>query len=221
MVGHTPTREDDPMPNRRRTSRRPVTPLLAVACLLVFGTAGAADTWAWFAEPFSVEVATMHPEAGAMEGTIVVDATAVRTEWRFAGMEQVVVARPEGEGVRLSMLVPGAGVQEVLLSGADAFEHLVHGYVAAVTAPEDPRHPCTRSPETHRCTFEGDETVDGRDLERWRIDASARDGSSRGQWFWFDRAAGLVVAALDDTGAELTFSDHRRGPVDPAAFELP
>ena len=209
------------MPNRRRTSRRLVTPLVAIAGLLALGTVSAADTWAWFAEPFSVEVLTMHPEAGTIEGTIVVDAHAVRTEWRFAGLVQVVVARPEGGSVRLRMVVPGAGTQEVVLSGADAHEHLVHGYVAAVTAPDDPSHPCVRSPDTHRCTFEAQETIEGRDLERWRIDASARDGSTHGQWFWFDRQSGLVVAALDDTGAELTFSDHRRGPVDPAAFELP
>ena len=209
------------MLERPRMARRVVMALVGAAILVLGGAAVAADTWAWFAEPFSVEVATVHPEAGAMEGTIVVDAHAVRTEWRFAGMVQVTVARPEGATVRLRMAVPGAGTQEIVLSGPDAYEHLVHGYVAAVTAPEDPRHPCTRSPETHRCTFEGDETIDGRDLERWRIDADARDGSVHGQWFWFERSTGLVMAALDDTGAELTFSDHQRGPVDPGAFELP
>ncbi len=209
------------MRDRRRRSHRLVIALAATLAVVMSGGVGAADTWVWFAEPFSVEVASVHPEAGAMEGTIVVDAHAVRTEWRFSGMEQVVVARPEGETVRLRMVVPGAGIQELVLTGSDAYEHLVHGYVAVVTAPEDPRHPCTRSPGTHRCSFEGDETIDGRDLERWRIEADDRAGGVHGQWFWFDRAAGVVVAALDDTGAELTFSGHRRGPVDPSAFELP
>lgn len=207
----------------RSVPRRFVAPhvLVLVAIALATPSATAADAWSWFAEPFSVEVTTVHPEAGAMDGTIVVDAHAVRTEWRFAGMEQVTVARPEGDSVRLRMVVPGSGTQEVVLTGSDAFEHLVHGYVAAVTAPDDPRHPCTRSPDTHRCTFEGEEVIDGRTLERWRIDADARDGSTYGQWFWFDRGAGVVVSALDDSGAEFSFRAHQRGSVDPAAFDLP
>ncbi len=39
--------------------------------------------------------------------------------------------------------------------------------------------------------------------------------------FWYDRDAGLVVRALDDAGADLVLSDHGRGPVDPARFEVP
>jgi len=30
-----------------------------------------------------------------------------------------------------------------------------------------------------------------------------------------------VVQTLDDTGADLVFSEHVRGPVDPAQFEVP
>lgn len=178
-------------------------------------------TWSWFAEPFEVRVLADHPQAGPMEGRIVVAADAVRVEWRVAGVPQVSVARPEGDGVRLWLGMPDGSVNEVLLGGVDAFEWRVHGYVAAVTAPDDPRHPCTATPDTHRCAREGDETVDGRPLERWRIEADTRDGGTHAQTFWFDRAEGVVVRALDETGADLRFVDHRRGPVDPAAFDLP
>ncbi len=194
--------------------------LLAVAVLALAGAASA-ETWSWFAEPFSVDVHMSHPDTGAMAGTIVVDAHAVRTEWRIAGTEQVTVAMPDGDSVRMWALLPDGSTQSFTLTGPDTHELLVHGYIAAVTEPEDPRHPCTRSPETHRCTFEADETVDGSVLERWRIEVDGRDGGAHGRWFWFDRGAGLVVKGLDDAGTELTYSGHRRGPVDQSAFEVP
>jgi len=180
-----------------------------------------AQAWSWFAEPFSVRVASAHPQAGTMEGLIVVDANAVRTEWSVGGMVQVTVARPEGAAVRLRSLMPDGSVTEFVLTGVDAYELLVQGYVAAVTPPEDPRHPCVASPDTHRCEHQADETVDGLALERWRIESDTRAGAVHGQAFWFDRAAGVVVRALDDGGADLRFFDHRPGPVDPGAFELP
>jgi hypothetical protein len=197
--------------------------LFALLALLPpsFAATAHAQAWSWFAEPFSVRVSTVHPQAGAIEGLIVVDFGAVRTEWSVAGMVQVSVARPEGDGARYRSLMPDGSVVEAVLTGADAYELLVQGYVAAVTPPEDPRHPCTASPKTHRCTLQAEETVDGRVLERWRIESDTRDGAVHGQLFWFDRAAGLVVRALDDSGADLRFSDHRRGPVDPGAFDLP
>ena len=196
--------------------------LMLVALLLALAVGSAhAETWSWFVEPFSVRVATTHPQAGPMEGLIVVGADAVRTEWSIGGMLQVSVARPAGDAVRLKALLPGGGVHEVLLTGPDAYELLVQGYVAAVTPPEDPRHPCTATPDTHRCAFEAEETIDGLTLERWRIESPGRDGAPHAQTFWFDRSAGLVMRALDATGADLRFSDHQRGPVDPAAFELP
>jgi len=197
--------------------------LFALLALLPpsFAATAHAQAWSWFAEPFSVRVSTVHPQAGAIEGLIVVDAQAVRTEWSVGGMVQVSVARPEGDGARYRSLMPDGSVVEAVLTGADAYELLVQGYVAAVTPPEDPRHPCSASPETHRCTLQAEETVDGRVLERWRIESDTRDGAVHGQLFWFDRAAGLVVRALDDSGADLRFSDHRRGPVDPGAFGLP
>ena len=188
---------------------------------LSFAASAQAPSWSWFAEPFSVRVATVHPQAGPMEGLIVVDADAVRTEWSVGGMLQVSVARPEGAGVRLRSLMPDGSVADFLLTGVDAYEVLVQGYVAAVTPPEDPRHPCVASPSTHRCERQADETVDGRALERWRIESDTRDGAVHGQLFWFDRAAGVVVRALDDGGADLRFSDHRRVPLDAGAFELP
>ena len=194
--------------------------LLAVLSL-PFAASAHAQPWSWFAEPFSVRVATVHPQAGTVEGLIVVDADAVRTEWSFGGMLQVSVARPEGDSVRLRSLMADGSVADFLLTGVDAYELLVQGYVAAVTPPEDPRHPCVASPNTHRCERQADETVGGRSLERWRIEADTRDGAVHGQLFWFDRAAGVVVRALDDGGADLRFSDHRRGPVDAGAFELP
>ncbi|MBW6455582.1 MAG: hypothetical protein K0A98_06830 [Trueperaceae bacterium] len=194
--------------------------LLAVLSSILPASAQA-QSWSWFAEPYSVRVATVHPQAGAMEGLIVVDADAVRTEWSFGGMLQVSVARPEGDGVRLRSLMPDGSVADVLLTGVAAYELLVQGYVAAVTPPEDPRHPCSASPDTHRCALQAEETLDGRALERWRIESDTRDGGVHGQLFWFDRAAGVVVRALDDAGADLRFSDHRRGPVDAGAFELP
>jgi len=46
-------------------------------------------------------------------------------------------------------------------------------------------------------------------------------GGTVGQLFRCDRDAGLVVQALADAGADLVFSDHVRGPVDPAQFEVP
>ncbi len=197
--------------------------LFALLALLPpsFAATARAQAWSWFAEPFSVRVATVHPQAGPVEGLVVVDAQAVRTEWSVAGMVQVSVALPEDEGARYRSLMPDGSVVEAVLTGADAYELLVQGYVAAVTPPEDPRHPCTASPDTHRCELQADETVDGRALERWRIESDTRDGAVHGQLFWFDRAAGLVVRALDDSGADLRFSDHRRGPVDPGAFDLP
>lgn len=172
--------------------------LFALLALLPpsFAATARAQAWSWFAEPFSVRVATVHPQAGPVEGLVVVDAQAVRTEWSVAGMVQVSVALPEDEGARYRSLMPDGSVVEAVLTGADAYELLVQGYVAAVTPPEHPRHPCTASPDT-------------------------RDGAVHGQLFWFDRAAGLVVRALDDSGADLRFSDHRRGPVDPGAFDLP
>jgi hypothetical protein len=194
--------------------------LLAVLPVLLAANAHA-QSWSWFAEPFSVRVATVHPQAGAMEGLIVVGADAVRTEWSVGGMLQVSVARLEGDGVRLHSSLPDGSVAELLLTGVDAYELLVQGYVAAVTPPEDPRHPCSASPDTHRCALQGEETVDGRALERWRIESDTRDGAVHGQQFWFDRADGVVVRALDDAGADLRFSDHRRGPVDAGVFELP
>lgn len=200
-------------------------PRARIACIavlpLLFAASAHAQAWPWFAEPFTVRVATVHPQAGPMDGLIVVDAEAVRTEWSIGGTLQVSVARPEGDGVRLRSLMPDGTVVDLLLSGADAYELLIQGYVAAVTPPEDPRHPCVASPTTHRCVRQTDETVDGRTLERWRIESDTRDGAVHGQLFWFDRADGVVVRALDDNGAELRFSDHRRGPVDPAAFALP
>lgn len=198
----------------------------AVACALALLIAAPparaqAGTWSWFAEPFEVRVATDHPQAGPMEGRIVVAAEAVRVEWWVAGTHQLSVARPEGDGVRLRMVATGVGPQDVLLTGDDAFEWRVQGYVAAVTPPDDPRHPCVATPETHRCTREGDETLDGRAVERWRLEGLTRGGGRHGQTFWFDRAAGVVVRALDETGADLRFFDHRRGPIDPGAFDLP
>ena len=201
-------------------TRRARLALLAALPVLLAATAHA-QSWSWFAEPFSVRVATAHPQAGPMEGLIVVAADAVRTEWSVGGMLQVSVARPEGDGVRLRSALPDGSVADLLLTGVDAYELLVQGYVAAVTPPEDPRHPCSASPDTHRCALQAEETVDGRTLERWRIESDTRDGAVHGQLFWFDRADGVVVRALDDTGADLRFSDHRRGPVDAAAFELP
>ena len=180
-----------------------------------------AQAWSWFAEPFSVRVAMAHPQAGPMEGVIVVDAQAVRTEWSFGGMVQVSVARPEGDGVRVRSLMPDGSVVDLMLTGVDAYELLVQGYVAAVTPPEDSLHPCTASPGTHRCSLQAEESVDGRVLERWRIESDTRAGAVHGQLFWFDRATGLVMRALDDGGADLRFSDHRRGPIDPGAFDLP
>ena len=206
------------MPSRSPLHVRPT--LVALLLAVVAGSAQA-ETWSWFSEPFSVRVTTIHPQAGSMEGLIVVDAHAVRTEWVVGGMTQVSVQRPEGAGARVRSLMPDGSVAEFVLTGVDAYELVVQGYVAAVTPPEDSRHPCTATPETHRCAFEAEETVDGRSLERWRIESDTRDGAVHGQLFWFDRATGLVVRALDDGGADLRFSDHRRGPVDPAAFELP
>ena len=194
---------------------------ILVSLLALLAASAHAQSWSWFAEPFSVRVAMTHPQAGPMEGVVVVDAQAVRTEWSFGGMVQVSVARPEGDGVRVRSLMPDGSVVDLWLTGVDAYELLVQGYVAAVTPPEDPLHPCTASAGTHRCTRQAEETVDGRVLERWRIESDTRDGAVHGQVFWFDRAAGLVVRALDDGGADLRFSDHRRGPVDPEAFELP
>jgi len=206
------------MPNR--VARHALFALLA-SLPPSFAATAHAQAWSWFAEPFSVRVSTVHPQAGAIEGRIVVDAGAVRTEWSVGGMVQVSVARPEGDGARYRSLMPDGSVVEAVLTGADAYELLVQGYVAAVTPPEDPRHPCSASRETHRCALQAEETVDGRVLERWRIESDTRDGAVHGQLFWFDRAAGLVVRALDDSGADLRFSDHRRGPVDPGAFDLP
>jgi hypothetical protein len=196
---------------------------LALLALLpvLFAATAHAQSWSWFAEPYSVRVATVHPQAGPMEGLIVVDADAVRTEWSIGGMLQVSVARPEGDGVRLRSLMPDGSVADLLLTGVDAYELLVQGYVAAVTPPEDERHPCVASPATHRCEHQADETVDGRVLERWRIESDTRDGAVHGQLFWFDRTAGVVVRALDDAGADLRFSDHRRGPVEAGVFDLP
>ena len=194
---------------------------LLVALPALLAASAHAQSWSWFVEPFSVRVATVHPQAGAMEGLIVVDAGAVRTEWSVGGMVQVSVARPDGDGVRYRSLMPDGSVVEAVLTGADAYELVVQGYVAAVTSPEDPRHPCTASPETHRCALQAEETVDGQVLERWRIESDTRDGAVHGQLFWYDRAAGVVVRALDDGGADLRFTDPRRGPVDAGAFELP
>ncbi len=200
-------------------------PSLAHGAAMVFVLALAAlahaGTWSWFVEPFSVDLATTHPEAGAMQGRIVVDAHALRTEWTIGGMVQVTIAKPEGDAVRVWALLPDGSASAFVLTGTDAYELLVQGYVPVVTAPEDPRHPCTASPETHRCTFEADEVIDGRTLERWRIASDTRDGRVHGQQFWFDREAELVMRALDDTGADLVFSNHQRGPVDQAAFEVP
>ena len=194
---------------------------ILVSLLALLAGSAHAQSWSWFAEPFSVRVSTVHPQAGAIEGLIVVDAGAVRTEWSVGGMVQVSVARPEGDGVRYRSLMPDGSVVEAVLTGVDAYELLVQGYVAAVTSPEDPRHPCTASPDTHRCARQSEEMVDGRVFERWRIESDTRDGAVHGQLFWFDRAGGVVVRALDDGGADLRFTDHRRGPVDAGAFELP
>ena len=207
-----------------RTTSRPPHAAAIVGSLLIaslFASSALAGTWAWFAEPFTVRVQTAHPEAGPVEGVIVVDAQAVRTEWSLGGMLQVMIARPEGAMVRMWASTPDGSFVAFELTGSDAYELLVHGYVAAVTAPEDPRHPCSASPATHRCTFQAEEQVDGRSLERWRIESTARDGAAVGQLFWYDRDAGLVVRALDDAGADLVFSDHVRGPVDPAQFDVP
>jgi hypothetical protein len=209
------------MPTHPRTPLRAVAVSLVALILSAAPHALAADTWAWFAEPFEVEVATEHPQAGAITGRIVVGPQAVRTEWHVGGMVQVSVARLAGDAVAYVTLLPDGSVQSFTLTGADAHEMLVQGYVAAVTEPEDARHPCTRSPDTHRCSFEAQETVDARSLERWRIEADDRSGQSVWQLFWFDREAGLVVRALDQTGAELVFSGHARGGIDPAEFELP
>lgn len=202
-------------------TRRTRTALAVALAAAVFGPVLAADSWAWFAEPFAVEVATVHPQAGPISGLIIVGAQAVRTEWHVGGMVQVSVARLAGDAVAYDTLLPDGSLQSFTLSGADAHEMLVHGYVAAVTEPEDPRHPCTRSPTTHRCSFEAEETVDGQPLERWRLEADDRAGQSVSQLFWFDRAAGRVVRALDQTGAELVFTGHARGDAEPGAFTLP
>lgn len=209
------------MPTSTRTTRRLLASLLTAISAASAGQALGADSWAWFAEPFTVEVATVHPQAGPIGGLIIVGAQAVRTEWYVGGMVQVSVARLAGDAVAYDTLLPDGSLQSFTLSGADAHEILVHGYVAAVTEPEDPRHPCTRSPTTHRCSFEAEETVDGRPLERWRLEADDRAGQSVAQLFWFDRATGLVVRALDQTGAELVFTGHARGDAEPGAFMLP
>lgn len=90
-------------------------------------------------------------------------------------------------------------------------------------APSALNTPTSRphTPARLRRTFEAEEPVDGRSLEGRRIESTARDGGVADQLFWYDRDAGLVMRALDDAGADVAFSEHVRGPVDPAQFEVP
>jgi hypothetical protein len=201
---------------------RPVRRSAFFVLVAVLAATAAAQGWSWFVEPFSVRVTTVHPQAGAIEGLLVIGEHAVRNEWTVAGQVSATVLRldPPDAAVMWTFLPEGLYLEQ-RLAYADAPELFDEGYVAAVTAPDDPRHVCVRNPDVHRCAFVANETVGGRGLERWRIEAAGRDGVLRGQSFWFDRSAGVVVRALDDTGADLAFSDHRRGPVDPAAFEVP
>lgn len=206
----------------RSMLRTPMVVVVAAACATLLGAAQAA-TWAWFAEPFAVEVEAEHPQAGAMQGRIEVAEGAVRTEWRFGGTTQVQLQRlsDDGASVVITTVMPDGTAVEATVAGAEAYELLVHGYVTAVTAPDDPRHPCVRTPATHRCALEEEETVDGARLERWRLEVDDRSGTASVQRFWFDRAAGTVVRVLDHAGVDMRFDAHERGPVASERFELP
>jgi hypothetical protein len=203
--------------------RDPGTRRRALACLVAALLAGSAsaESWSWFVEPFTVSLATEHPQAGPMEGVLYVSASAVRSDWTQAGQTFVTVLHLDGDGAIMWAFMPDGTYLESRLAYGDAPELFDQGYVAAVTDPDDPRHPCVATPEIHRCEMRGTETVDGRELERWRIEAEGQGGAARGQDFWFDRAAGVVVRAVDDSGATITYLEHRAGPVDASVFEVP
>jgi hypothetical protein len=201
-------------------SRRAGWPLaMLVAALL--GPVAHGQTWSWFVEPFSVEMVMVSPEFGRSDGALYVERADVRLEMSMVGMTQVMLLRLLEDGVLLRVLLPDGSYVEQHHGLGDLPEVVVQGYVAAVTAPDDPRHPCVRSPEVHRCTLVGEEPVDGRPVERWRLDAEDGDGSSHGQYFLFDRTAGFVIGAEDDTGVVITYAGHDAAPQPAELFEVP
>lgn len=202
------------MPARPRRLAAVLLATLLVATL----PAALAQAWPWFTESFSVVIDVASPELGSSTLRLAVAGTAVRMEVDQGDVQGVTVLVLDGDAVLMRALMPDGTVMEQSLPASMVPQVFDEGYVTAVTPPDVPDHPCVATPDTHRCERLGDDAVDGRPVELWRVESAA---TGHGQVVAIDRAAGVVLRAEDDGGAVMTFREHHRGPLPAGTFELP
>lgn len=89
--------------------------------------------------------------------------------------------------------------------------------------PDASGNPCSQKPGI-QCTREGEETVDGRPLVKWRLDLSSEKQAQKDNpaLAWVDPSLGAMVRfSVEKQGLSVELRDIKAGPVEDALLQVP
>lgn len=183
------------------------------------------------AAPVETQAAVASPQAPAAAAPRSFTATLVS---RGRGKEESSQLIVRGDVLRVGQ--PGSGDADLYDLGAGkkwilrpkqklAVEHDVQRsqVMFSMLLPDASGSPCSQNPRI-LCTRQGEETVDGRPLVKWRLDlADEQQGQKDGAAMaWVDPSLGAMVRfAVEKQGLSVELRDIKAGPVDDALLQVP